>query len=94
MDFIHDQLATGKKLRMLTVVDSFSKLSPVIDPRFSYRAEDLVLTLEEGMIGYPRTVRVDQGSEFVSRDLDLWAYTHDVVRIVQDQQGRVLRRAV
>jgi putative transposase len=27
MDFVHDQLATGKKLRILTVVDTFSRLS-------------------------------------------------------------------
>jgi transposase InsO family protein len=42
MDFVHDQLATGKKIRVLTVVDTFSRFSPVIDPRFSYRAEDVV----------------------------------------------------
>lgn len=29
-------------------------------------------------IGYPKTIRVDQGSEFISRDLDLWAYTNEV----------------
>jgi putative transposase len=29
-------------------------------------------------IGYPETIRVDQGSEFISRDLDLWAYHNDV----------------
>ena len=29
--------------------------------------------------GYPQSIRVDQGSEFVSRDLDLWAYQKDVV---------------
>jgi putative transposase len=29
--------------------------------------------------GYPKTIRVDQGSEFISRDLDLWAYAHDVI---------------
>lgn len=28
--------------------------------------------------GYPKAIRVDQGSEFVSRDLDLWAYANDV----------------
>jgi hypothetical protein len=44
MDFVHDQLATGKTIRVLTVVDTFSRLSPVIDPRFSYRAEDVVAT--------------------------------------------------
>ena len=28
--------------------------------------------------GLPKIIRVDQGSEFVSRDLDLWAYTRGV----------------
>src|SRR5690606_36628189 len=76
MDFVHDQLATGRKLRILTVVDTFSRLSPVIDPRFSYRGEDVVATLEKACrkIGYPKTIRVDNGSEFISRDMDLWAY--------------------
>ena len=80
MDFVHDQLATGQKIRVLTVVDTFSRFSPAIDPRFSYRAEDVVVTLERvcDAMGYPKTIRVDQGSEFVSRDLDLWAYTRGV----------------
>ena len=30
-------------------------------------------------VGYPKTIRVDQGSKFVSRDLDIWAYQKDVV---------------
>jgi putative transposase len=80
MDFVHDQLALGSKIGVLTVVDIFSKFSPVIDPKFSYRAEDVVRTLERvcSGIGYPKTIRVDQGSEFVSRDLDLWAYANNV----------------
>ena len=28
---------------------------------------------------YPKTIRVDQGSEFISRDLDLWAYQKGVI---------------
>ena len=80
MDFVHDQLATGRKLRILTVVDMFSRFSPVIDPRFSYRGEDVVQTIEKVCkeIGYPETIRVDQGSEFISRDLDLCAYQNNV----------------
>ena len=46
MDFVHDQLATGQKLRVLTVVDVFSRFSPILDARFNYGAEDVVLTLE------------------------------------------------
>jgi putative transposase len=34
MDFVHDQLATGRKHRILTVVDTYSRFSPAIDPRF------------------------------------------------------------
>jgi len=80
MDFVHDQLATGKKIRVLTVVDTFSGFSPVVDPRFSYKGEDVVLTLDRVCknIGYPKSIRVDQGSEFISRDLDLWAYANNV----------------
>ncbi|MER9593263.1 integrase core domain-containing protein, partial [Mesorhizobium australicum] len=42
--------------------------------------EDVVRMLEQvcPKIGYPKTIRVDQGSEFVSRDLDLWACTRGV----------------
>jgi putative transposase len=80
MDFVHDQLATGKKIRVLTVVDIFSRFAPIVDPRFSYRAQDVVAVLEQtcSTSGYPTTIRVDQGSEFVSRDLDLWAYANGV----------------
>jgi len=31
MDFVHDQLATGQKLRVLTIVDTFSRFSPALD---------------------------------------------------------------
>ena len=76
----HDQLATGKKLRVLTVVDTFSRYVPVLYVRYSYRGEDVVATLDRvcRTAGYPKTIRVDQGSEFVSRDMDLWAYQRGV----------------
>lgn len=80
MDFVHDQLATGTKLRVLTIVDTFSRFSPAIEPRFNFRGADVVEVLERvcRAIGFPAAIRVDQGSEFVSRDLDLWAYQRGV----------------
>lgn len=81
MDFVHDQLATGRKLRILTIVDTFSRFCPTADPRFSYRGEDVVQTLERvcRLVGYTKSIRVDNGSEFISRDMDLWAYQKDVI---------------
>lgn len=80
MGFVHDQLATGRKIRVLTIVDTVSRFSPAVDPRYSYKGEDVVLTLERvcKTVGYPKTIRVDQGWEFISRDLDLWAYQKGV----------------
>jgi putative transposase len=46
MDFVHDQLASGRKLRVLTIVDTFSRFSPALEPRFSFRGTDVVEVLE------------------------------------------------
>ena len=80
MDFLHDQLATGRNIRMLTVVDTFSRYVLVFDARFSYKGENVVTTLDRvcRQIGYTKTIRVDNGSEFISRDMDLWAYQRNV----------------
>ncbi len=53
---------------------------PVRAPRFNFRGADVVDVLERvcRAIGFPAAIRVDQGSEFVSRDLDLWAYQRGV----------------
>jgi putative transposase len=81
MDFLSDQLFDGRKIRILTIVDAFSKLSPAIDVRFRYTGADVVTTLNRvaGIHGVPQTIRVDNGPEFVSRALDHWAYQNGVV---------------
>lgn len=58
-----------------------SRGSPRPSIRGSATGEDVVATLERacGSIGYPKTIRVDQGSEFISRDLDLWACQKGVI---------------
>ena len=80
MDFLHDHLFDGRKIRILAIIDLVSRLSPALDPRFSYRAPDVVMTLDRAAVvtGYPLTIRVDNGPEFVSRDLGLWAFQHGV----------------
>jgi putative transposase len=73
-------LAKGRKSRILTVVDTFSRFPQVIHPRFTYRSENVVEALDRACVrlGYPKAIRVDQGTEFASRNLDLWEYAHGV----------------
>jgi len=80
MDFLSDQLFDGSKIRILAIVDAFSRLSPAIDVRQRYRGSDVVDTLERvtAIYGAPKTIRVDNGPEFISRDMDLWAWSNGV----------------
>ena len=72
--------ATYFKLRVLTIVDAFSRFSPALEPRFTFRGMDVVEVLERvgREVVLPAAIRVDQGIEFVSPDLDLWAYQRGV----------------
>ncbi len=81
MDFLSDQLFDGRKIRVLSIVDNFTRVSPALDVRTSYRGSDVVETLERiaAAHGRPKRIRLDNGPEFISKDLDLWAYQHDVV---------------
>ena len=80
MDFMSEQLFNGRRIRILTIVDAFTRISPAIDVRYSYRGSDVVDTLERVTeeLGTPKTIRVDQGPEFVSKALDLWAWLNGV----------------
>ena len=80
LDFVMDTLVSGRRFRILTIVDTFSRFSPALEPRFTFRGADVVEVLERvgRQVGFPATIRVDQGTEFVSRDLDLWAYQRGV----------------
>ena len=81
MDFMADELFDGRRLRVLTIVDNFSRVSPGIEVGQSLKATDVVAALNRAVKrqGKPKTIRVDNGPEFVSKELDLWAYAHGVV---------------
>jgi putative transposase len=80
MDLVHDQLYDGRKIRILTVIDAFTRYVPATDVRERFTGADVVASLERvcAEVGYPKSIRVDQGPEFVSKDLDLWAYARGV----------------
>ena len=59
---VHDQLATGRKLRVLTIIDTYSRFSPALEPRFTFRGTDVVDVLERFgcQVGFPATIRVER----------------------------------
>lgn len=71
-------LASGGKIRALSIVDIWSEVSPAVDPRFIDRREDAVRPCDEvcAQLCCPKTNRVDPGSAFVDRDL--WACRHRI----------------
>jgi len=46
MDFVHDQLGDGRPFRVLTVVDQWSRATPVLDLGFSLSRHDVVRALD------------------------------------------------
>ena len=80
MDFVSDALFDGRRLRALTVVDAFTREALAIEVDQGIAGEQVVdamarLTLIRGA---PRSIRVDNGPEFVSKALDRWAYQNGV----------------
>ncbi len=80
MDFVADQLFSGGRFRVLTLVDNFTRESLATRAGQRLTADHIVEVLEEvtKRRGRPKTIRVDNGPEFVSKSLDLWAYWNDV----------------
>jgi len=61
MDFLSDQLFDGRKIRVLSIIDNFSRVSPALDVRMSYRGADVVQTLDRlaAVYGRPQRIRLD-----------------------------------
>ena len=80
MDFVHDQLADGRRFRCLGVMDRFTRecLAIEVDTSLTGRRVVAVLNLLVAMRGQPQSIRVDNGPEFISQVLDTWAFERGV----------------
>lgn len=80
MDFMSDQLFDGRRIRLLTIVDNHTRESLAIHVAPRIRGSEVVEVLERVAAehGKPRTIQVDNGPEFISKDVDLWAYWNHV----------------
>jgi len=80
MDFVSDARFNGQRFRILTLIDVCSRACMAIHVDIGIRAERVVEVVTEAVKHRARPVRsqVDNGSEFVGKALDVWAYEHGV----------------
>lgn len=81
MDFVQDSLYNGNRFRVLTVVDNFSKKCLGLMAGKSLKGIDVVNQLERicNMESCkPERIQCDNGSEFISKEVDKWAYENGI----------------
>ena len=94
MDFIHDQLATGRRFRCLTLVDDFTRQCLAIHVDTSISGASVVAILQRLALTrqLPKTITVDNGPEFTSKALHLWAQRSGVT-LHHIQPGKPMQNA-
>lgn len=94
MDFMSDQLADGRKMRTFNVVDDFSRECLAIEVDTSLCGARVARVLDRLVAerGRPARIVLDNGPEFTGRELDRWAYEHEV-ELAFIQPGKPIQNA-
>lgn len=80
LDFLQDALASGRKIRLLSVIDVFTREALALEVDTSLPASRVVRVLERlaGERPAPAQIVLDNGPELISRTLEDWAHQHTV----------------
>jgi putative transposase len=94
MDFMHDQLSDGRSFRIFNLIDDFNREALVMDIDLSLPAERVVRALDQVIEwrGKPLVIRSDNGPEYISSKLVVWAEKHDI-RLEYIQPGNPQQNA-
>jgi putative transposase len=76
MDFVSEQLFVGRRLKVPDIVDNHTRESLALDASSKIQGMNVVTILERitRVHGFPKRIKVDNGPEFISKDVDRWAY--------------------
>ena len=80
MDFVLQRLPDGRWIRVLTVVDQFTRECLTLFADTALSGEKVATALDKvvALRGTPQSITVDNGTEFASKAMDLWAYKNGV----------------
>lgn len=75
MDFVHDACTNGSRIRILTIVDDFTRECPGLLTHSSIPGHRVTAFLDQRALihGYPKSIRVDHGPEFTGKHFQQWA---------------------
>lgn len=80
MDFMRDSLADGRAMKLLSVVDEYTRkcLQIEIDTSINGVRVARILTEISQIQGLPEIIVIDNGPEFIGKALDVWAYQRGI----------------
>lgn len=80
MDFMSDALFNGRKIRLLTLIDEYSRECLAIEVDTSINGVRVTNVLNRIVMfrGLPDMIKVDSGPEFISKAMDAWAYQRQI----------------
>ncbi len=97
-DFVADRTHDGRPLKMLTVLDEYSRECLAIVVARRLRADDVLQTLSELFVehGPPANLRSDNGPEFTAKVVREWLERVEVVksRVVCKSERKLLDASV
>ena len=75
LDFVHDAVASGRSIRVLNVINAFTRASLAMEVDTSFAGLRVTRVLDQIIAerGVPRAIRGDNGPELTSRHFLAWA---------------------
>lgn len=92
LDFVHDAVDSGRAIRVLSVVDAYTRecLALEVDTSFASRRVTRVLEAIIAERGVPQVIRCDNGPELTSRHFLAWCIERKI-ELVHIQPGRPMQ---
>jgi len=92
MDFMSDSMVGGRRFKTFNLIDDCTREVLAIEIDTSLSSKRIIRTLERVILdrGKPNIIRTDNGPEFTSKDLELWARDNEI-QIQFIQPGRPMQ---